>query len=165
MTLRVNTFIGVLTDIVESLIRGGVKKILFINGHGGNVEPMGTAMRNISLQMKGIHEGINTSEVRTHYDYEELLNKDSEIDIRYTSYWEIHEEEFIKDTIQDDVWPGHAGEYETSVALYMFPDLVDKEAIKNDPLGTSIDASKEKGEQIYKDIIKQYSNLIYKMLS
>ena len=44
MTLRVNTFIGVLTDIVESLIRGGVKKILFINGHGGNVEPMATAM-------------------------------------------------------------------------------------------------------------------------
>jgi len=164
MTLRVNTFIGVLTDIIESLIRGGIKKILFINGHGGNVEPMGTAMRNISLQMKGIHEGINTTEVRTHYDYEELLNKDSEIDIRYTSYWETHDDNFIKNIIDDDVWPGHAGEYETSVALYMFPDLVDKDAIKNDPLGTSTNASKEKGEQIYIDIINQYSKIIKEML-
>ena len=121
-------------------------------------------MRNISLQMKGIHEGIDTSEIRTHYDYEELLNKDSEIDLRYTSYWEIHDEKFIRNVIQDDVWPGHAGEYETSVAMYMFPDLVDEDAIKNDPLGTSSNASKEKGEQIYKDIINQYSKIISEML-
>ena len=165
MTLRVDTFLSVITDITESLIRGGIKKILFINGHGGNVDSARAAIRNITLQMKGIHEGIDTSEVRTHYDYEELLNTDSEIDVRYTSYWEIHDKEFIKSIIQDDVWPGHAGEYETSVALYMFPDLVDKEAIKNDPLGTSSDASKEKGEAIYKDIINQYSKIITEMLS
>jgi len=165
MTLRVNTFIGVLTDVVNSLIRGGITKILFINGHGGNTEPMRTAMQNINLEMKGVHSELDTSEVRTHLDYMELLNNDSKIDIRYTSYWEMHDKEFIKNTIQDDVWPGHAGEYETSVALYMFPDLVDKEAIKNDPLGTSSDASKEKGEAIYNDIIKQYSKIISEMLS
>ncbi len=165
MTLRVNTFIGVLTDVVNSLIRGGITKILFINGHGGNTEPMRTAMQNINLEMKGLHSELDTSEVRTHLDYMELLNNDSKIDIKYTSYWEMHDKEFIKNTIQDDVWPGHAGEYETSVALYMFPDLVDKEAIKNDPLGTSSYATKEKGEAIYKDIIKQYSKIISEMLS
>ena len=165
MTLRVNTFIGVLTDVVNSLIRGGITKILFINGHGGNTEPMRTAMQNINLEMKGLHSELDTSEVRTHLDYMELLNNDSKIDIRYTSYWEMHDKEFIKNIIDDDGWPGHAGEYETSVALYMFPDLVDKEAIKNDPLGTSSDASKEKGEAIYNDIIKQYSKIISEMLS
>ena len=46
----------------------------------------------------------------------------------------------------------------------MFPDLVDRDAIKNDPLGTSINASKEKGEQIYNDIMKQYSKIISNML-
>jgi len=165
MTLRVNTFIGVLTDVTNSLIRGGITKILFINGHGGNTEPMRTAMQNINLEMKGLHSELDTSEVRTHLDYMELLNNDSKIDIKYTSYWEMHDKEFIKNTIEDDVWPGHAGEYETSVALYMFPDLVDKEAIKNDPLGTSTNATKEKGEKIYNDIIKQYSKIIKEMLS
>ncbi|MBL52108.1 MAG: hypothetical protein CMG57_09150, partial [Candidatus Marinimicrobia bacterium] len=97
-------------------------------------------------------------------DYEELLNKDSEIDIRYTSYWETHDDDFIKNIIDDDVWPGHAGEYETSVALYLFNELVDKDAILNDPLGSSKDATEEKGKQIYNDIIKQYSKIVSEML-
>ena len=69
MTLRVNTFIGVLTDVANSLIRSGITKILFINGHGGNTEPMRTAMQNINLEMKGVHSNIDTSEVRTNVDY------------------------------------------------------------------------------------------------
>ena len=154
MTLRVNTFIGVLTDVVNSMIRSGITKILFINGHGGNTEPMRTAMQNINLEMKGLHSEIDTSEVRTHIDYMELLDQDSKIDIRYTSYWEMHDPNFIKKVINDTNYPGHANEYETSVALHMFPDLVDKEAIKIDPLGTSSDASEEKGKLIYDDIIE-----------
>ena len=165
MTLRVNTFIGVLTDVANSLIRSGITKILFINGHGGNTEPMRTAMQNINLEMKGVHSNIDTSEVRTHVDYMELLNKDSKIDIRYTSYWEMHDPNFIKKIINDPSYPGHASEYETSVALHMFPNLVDKEAIKNDPLGTSADATKEKGKLIYDDIIEKYSKIIQEMLA
>ena len=164
ISLRVNTFIGVLTDVVESLVRGGIKKILFINGHGGNIEPMKTAMRNISLQMKGIYENIDLSKVKTHYDYEELLNKDSDIDIRFTSYWEMHNFKIIKNIIKDQSYPGHAGEYETSVALYLFPELVDNHARELQALDTESDASKEKGEIIYNDAIQQYSKLINEML-
>ena len=47
----------------------------------------------------------------------------------------------------------------------MFPNLVDKEAIKNDPLGTSTAATKEKGKLIYDDIIEKYSNIIQEMLT
>ena len=165
MTLRVNTFIGALTDVVNSMIRSGITKILFINGHGGNTEPMRTAMQNINLEMKGLHSKIDTSEVRSHLDYMELLDQDSKIDIRYTSYWEMHGPNFIKKVINDTNYPGHANEYETSVALHMFPDLVDKEAIKIDPLGTSSDASEEKGKLIYDDIIEKYSNIIQEMLT
>ena len=164
ITLRVNTFIGVLTDIAESLVRGGIKKILFINGHGGNVEPMATAMRNINLQMKGIHEHADFSNVQTHYDYEELLNKDTEIDIRFTSYWEMHDLKFLRSIVKDKASPGHAGEYESSVALHLFPDLVDVDSIKNNALDTEQDASKEKGEILYKDVIQKYSKLITEML-
>tara|TARA_B100000579_G_C22557442_1_gene722742 strand:+ start:12 stop:755 length:744 start_codon:yes stop_codon:yes gene_type:complete len=165
ITLRVNTFIGVLTDIAESLVRGGVKKILFINGHGGNVDPMATAMRNINLQMKGIHENTDFSNVQTHYDYEELLNKDTEIDIRFTSYWEMHDLKFLRSIVKDEASPGHAGEYESSIALHLFPDFVDQDAIKNNALDTEQDASKEKGEILYKDVIEQYSKLIQGMLN
>ncbi len=165
MTLRVNTFIGVLTDVVNSMIRGGITKILFINGHGGNTEPMRTAMQNINLEMKGVHSNIDTSEVRSHIDYMELLNKDSEIDIKYTSYWEMHDPNFIKEVIKDPNYPGHAGEYETSLGLYLFPDFIDKDLMKNKPLGTANHATKEKGKLIYEDLIEKYSKLLQEMFN
>lgn len=36
ITLRVTTFATVLTDILDSLKRGGFRRVLLLNGHGGN---------------------------------------------------------------------------------------------------------------------------------
>src|SRR5215475_8885143 len=36
MTLRFETLVAVLTDLVESLHRHGLRRVLVVNGHGGN---------------------------------------------------------------------------------------------------------------------------------
>jgi creatinine amidohydrolase len=36
ISLRVNTYMQVIHDILESLIQHGFKRIVFVNGHGGN---------------------------------------------------------------------------------------------------------------------------------
>jgi creatinine amidohydrolase len=36
VTLRVETYIGLIRDVLDSLSRAGFRRILFLNGHGGN---------------------------------------------------------------------------------------------------------------------------------
>lgn len=40
LTLSFDTYQQVITDLVESLIRAGFRRLLMINGHGGNTDPL-----------------------------------------------------------------------------------------------------------------------------
>lgn len=42
-TVRPSVFIAMIKDIVEGFVKHGFKKIIFINGHGGNIAPLTTA--------------------------------------------------------------------------------------------------------------------------
>lgn len=92
-----STFFALLKDIVDSLENSGIKKLLILNGHGGNdfLKPF----------------------VR------EMMGK-SEVFIAVSDWWkvgaDVYDEIF---TVRDD----HAGEMETSVILAMRPELVDLE--------------------------------------
>ncbi len=41
VTLRVATYLGVIRDLLDSLAEQGFKRVLFVNGHGGNVPAQG----------------------------------------------------------------------------------------------------------------------------
>jgi creatinine amidohydrolase len=90
-----STFFALLKDIVDSLENSGVRKLLILNGHGGNdfLKPF----------------------VR------EMMGK-SEVFIAVSDWWkvgaDVYDEVF---EVRDD----HAGEMETSVILKMAPELVD----------------------------------------
>ncbi len=43
ISLSPDTFVAVMRDIVQSLYRHGFRRILIVNGHGGNTHPLGTA--------------------------------------------------------------------------------------------------------------------------
>jgi creatinine amidohydrolase len=47
VSLSPATFIAVVDDIVESLTAHGFRRIVFINGHGGNTEPLKTAFQQV----------------------------------------------------------------------------------------------------------------------
>src|SRR4030042_2512331 len=47
ITLKFETLVNVITEVCESLIHHGFKKIVIFNGHGGNTNPIIEALRRI----------------------------------------------------------------------------------------------------------------------
>jgi len=100
-SVRYETQIAVLRDILESCYRWGLKRILIINGHDGNIAPIEVASR----EFKVAHPDAVVA----------VLEK----------WWDTAGRILPPDTF--DVWNGlgHAGEGEASIALHLFPHLVD----------------------------------------
>jgi creatinine amidohydrolase len=126
ITLKYHTFVELLSQIATCVHAHGFKKILFLNGHGGN-SPIITALRT----KLAAEEGISV--------------------IGY-NYWNISPtDEVLKAVSEADKGSiGHSGEAETSIQLYLQPELVDMDAA-DWTLGVSGDptkGSREKGERI-----------------
>lgn len=99
VTLKVETMIGLLTDIAVAIHSHGIEKILFLNGHGGNK----AALEAVVLKLKQEHD--------------------------ITSFWSTMGSEIIATKIEEyfDGLPsliGHACEVETSQAMYLAPEVV-----------------------------------------
>jgi creatinine amidohydrolase len=95
VTLQSDTYQKVIEDIGKSMAAHGARRLLLINFHGGNREPLKLAGDHLQR-----HNGLSTYVVDwTDYAREQL------------------EEEFGEE------W-GHAGEHETSVIELFYPDLV-----------------------------------------
>ncbi|NLD98213.1 MAG: creatininase family protein [Synergistaceae bacterium] len=101
VTLRIETMIHALTDIAESIGKHGIKKILYVNGHGGNRSALDAAIIKLKYEY-GIEAywssmGTNISRAR------------------------ISQEMEIPAII------GHACEVETSQCMYLAPWVVKDE--------------------------------------
>jgi creatinine amidohydrolase len=55
ITLSLETFVGIITDVAESLHRTGFKRLLIVNGHGGNQGPLVAACT--ALASRGLAVG------------------------------------------------------------------------------------------------------------
>ncbi len=116
ITLKYHTFVELLTQVAASIHAHGFKKIFFLNGHGGN-SPIIAAMRGKLAEEEGVSSSIGYN------------------------FWEIsptpEEMEAVSET--DKGFTGHAGEIETSLQLYLQPELVDMDCavwapgVKGDP--------------------------------
>lgn len=103
LSLNQDTFIKVVTELAASLIHHGFKKILFLNGHGGNTNPLKVAVNQIRDGTKG------------------------DVLAAMLDYWQLIKEE-VADLRESE--PGgisHAGEFETSCMLYLDDKLVRKD--------------------------------------
>ena len=98
------TFLKLLEEICDEIHRNGFKKILILNGHGGNTAALSLFVRE--MQEKGKRYLL--------YVWAEP----------WYGLWETIQE--IKET--EPV--GHACEIETSLALYLFPQLCKLERVK-----------------------------------
>ena len=160
ISLRPQNLINVLTDVFESIYRHGIKKIIVINGHDGNIAPLEVAGREFKV---------------THPDSViAVLDK----------WWELAGELLPEGTFE--VWDGlgHAGEGEASIALYLFPHLVKMEEAKGvvpdlpkyldikwnfselTPYGATGDPTKgtrEKGEMMVKVLVDAVVSFIEEM--
>ena len=160
ITLTSETLTKVLNDVFASLLKHGIRKLLIINGHDGNIAPIEVATREFKVE----HPEMKLCVLET--------------------WWITAEELLPKGTFE--VWDGlgHAGESETSIMLAMNPELVDMKHAKGvvpelpshvqikwtfeelTPYGATGDPSKatrEKGEKMMKALIDHVVSFIKEM--
>jgi creatinine amidohydrolase len=108
MSLRPETLYMIITDIVDSLAHAGVQKVLIMNGHGGNIHTIGSALHPLTRKHKMF--------------------------IGFTSPTRLVGDTFAK--LQDNKSKGafHAGEYETSLLLLIASKLVNQSEIRDHTL-------------------------------
>jgi creatinine amidohydrolase len=162
--ISVDTFMNLCFDLCSSLIQMGFRKIVLINGHGHNAEALRVVARKIA---DAYDVFITVTDVGTMAS--EIVPK-------------------IRKSVQGGSI--HGGEYETSLMLYLKPELVHMEFATNKDImryhskfypgdnfvgglrvfwstwgiqesktgiyGDPTVASKETGEEIMKDIIRNY---------
>ena len=129
LSLRKETFLAVVFEICESLAAHGVRRVLILNGHGGNVEPLRTSTPEFRRKL-----GIN---------------------LAFHSYWDAYTPEIIKKHMQSGKAPAHAAEFETSFAMAAFPQRIHWEGVDYDrvkgKLGIKDPASAKQEEEFARE--------------
>ena len=98
-------FIGAIQDILEGLVRCGFRKLVAINGHGGNSDHVGVVGQDLVNRL-GHPVAVATG-----------------------NYWNMAKPALLAaDLLPAGEIPGHAGRFETSLMLALRPDLVREEA-------------------------------------
>ena len=103
LTLSRQTFIGVVGDICRSLARHGFRHIVLLPTHGGNFAPLAKAVEAIRPELSGVNL------------------------IAFTDLMAFMDEIFQTGKarkVTPEQAGAHAGEFETSIMLYLRPDLV-----------------------------------------
>jgi creatinine amidohydrolase len=108
LTTRPEVFTELLFDVCDSLRRGGITRLLALNGHAGNIVPVRDRLDDLR---KRLGPGV---------------------DLRFHSYWEAYTPELIAAQMTSGNCPGHASEFETSFALAAFPERVEWEGVDYD---------------------------------
>ena len=112
LSARPRTYLDVLNESIDNGIIHGFKRIVFVNGHGGNIVPGKQAV----------------FEARQRYrDRDDLL-------LLFSTYWEFAKPwETRSDLVQRSM--GHACEFETSMIQRIAPHLVKKDVKSLEPVG------------------------------
>jgi creatinine amidohydrolase len=143
LSLRPGSFLAVLSDMIDSMVRAGFKNIVVLNGHGGNIAPC---------------RGIWDQFVR-----QAMCN------LQFLPYWETLTVDDAKDLLTSghrvpyDL-PGHAQEFETSFAMAAFPENVRQDAMRDQPDKTPAMATAAKGEEFIKRIVERVTAYVQEMI-
>jgi creatinine amidohydrolase len=111
LTLRPGTFMSLLADLIESLSRWNMKRVIVVNGHGGNIDAIRLAARTARRDHGVLVSGLT---------WAQLAAEESAAHASSDAY-------------------GHACEIETSVAMVLAPSSVRAELIRHPGERSSVD--------------------------
>ena len=101
--------VGTIRDILREIIRHGARNIVLMSGH----------YENNMFMVEGIDLALRDAESRGIKDVQFMM----------LSYWDYLDDQGVIDTLYPDGLPGwdveHAGLFETSLMLHLYPHLVD----------------------------------------
>jgi len=143
LSLGPGSFLAVLDDLIDSMVRAGFKNVLVLNGHGGNVKPC---------------EGI----------WNQFLLK-YQVNLHFLPYWDVLTAEDSRELLDSarsatEFSPGHAQEFETSFALAAFPQNVRTQMWTDQPDPTPALATAAKGQAFIERIVDRLSKYIQEMI-
>ena len=171
MSAKPGSWLAVLFDAVESLVRHGIRRVLILNGHGGNVKPVGGVIDQWRLHLTSVYgtpiPGDAAEAIHTHSDYTDALLRRDEtgVDLRFNSYWDLIPDEFANDVLDVGHHPGHAGEFETSFAMHAFPGNVRTGAMEHNREVETAAGTAEKGRALIDKAVEGTTALLEDMLA
>jgi creatinine amidohydrolase len=98
ITLGLETFVATLCDVARSIWANGFRRIVLLNGHGGNEAPTWSAAVKLA---------------------------EEDVWAVALTYWTMAKDELLAWSEADGGSIGHGGEWETSLQLYLRPELVE----------------------------------------
>lgn len=104
LTLSFDTYQQVITEVLESLIRSGFRRILIINGHGGNTDPLHLTITRVRDRHKVL--------------------------VATADYWAVASEALEQIRESPSGGTGHACEFETSMVMHLEPQAVRTDRIQ-----------------------------------
>lgn len=142
LTLSPGSFMAVLNDLIDSMVRAGFQNIVVLNGHGGNVAPLRAVWDQYIRRFK--------------------------VNLQFLPYWDVLTAEDAKllksgSRIPYDM-PGHAQEWETSIALAAFPENVRAGALNDQPDPTPGMATAETGQAYLDRILDRLTVFVQEMI-
>lgn len=102
VSLDLRPYVEMIRGVCKSLVALGARKILLLNGHGGNDVPCKAALRELKSEFENRPD----------------------IYIVYTAYWNLAAREFSAIRTSPRGGMGHAGEMETSIMQAIHPEWV-----------------------------------------
>lgn len=106
LSLSSATYMAAVTEVLEGLVLSGFRKLIVLNGHGGNTDSNAVV-------------GLDFVNLRGH-----------EVTIATGAYWDIARAAIVeKGLMPSNRIPGHAGRFETSMVMALRPDLIDPEGM------------------------------------
>jgi creatinine amidohydrolase len=111
LSVQPSSLVAYTRDIAESFINWGCRRILFLNGHAGNVPYLNELARTLTDD-----HGVRCAQI---------------------DWWRFIQP-LVEDLVESDILPhGHASEFGTSVMLHLAPDHVKNERAVRTPPSTT----------------------------
>jgi creatinine amidohydrolase len=107
LSVDVDVHVTMLCELLTPLLNDGYRRIMILNGHGGNIDTLQMALRRLQPRYRHCH-------------------------LTGASYWDLAAKELAALAEGPRKQMGHACEFETSMVMALRPDLVRREEIKND---------------------------------
>jgi len=139
LSLRPGSFLAVLYDLIDSMVRAGFKNVLVLNGHGGNVAPC-----------LGVWD-----------QYQQL----SGVNLHFLPYWDLVTEEDARENLVTGELPGHAQEFETAFALAAFPENVRPDAVADQADPAPSKATASAGNQLIELFVERLTAYLDDMMA
>ncbi|MFV0337351.1 MAG: creatininase family protein [Chthoniobacterales bacterium] len=108
ISIQSETYVRVLKDLIDSLLKAGFRRVVLLNGHGGNVLPASEALYRVAL---------------------ERPENDAPW-VTCATYWNVASRELAEQNFMETPKLTHACEYETSMMLALRLDWVKMELAK-----------------------------------